>query len=140
MSVQLKGVKMKLSDYKVALKNSRTIPTKPILEYLSNYQGDWTSLWSGYFKETDPEQTDVYYSMPEGTSREAALFKLRKLHRLGLIGGCPCGCRGDFEITDKGLFYINKIRTVPYSGYGQGANSTVTEVDIFNRDLKKLLE
>ena len=30
------------------------------------------------------------------------LAKLRRLVRRGLLDGCPCGCRGDFTITEKG--------------------------------------
>jgi len=30
------------------------------------------------------------------------LAKMSKLIRAGLVSGCPCGCRGDFEITIKG--------------------------------------
>lgn len=28
--------------------------------------------------------------------------KLRRLHSRGLVSGCPCGCRGDWEVTSKG--------------------------------------
>lgn len=30
------------------------------------------------------------------------LAKLRALVKRGLLDGCPCGCRGDFTITEKG--------------------------------------
>lgn len=28
--------------------------------------------------------------------------KLAQLHKRGLLSGCPCGCRGDWELTDLG--------------------------------------
>ena len=28
--------------------------------------------------------------------------KLRRLHKGGLLNGCPCGCRGDWTVTDAG--------------------------------------
>lgn len=28
--------------------------------------------------------------------------KLKKMVDRGLLDGCPCGCRGDFTVTDKG--------------------------------------
>lgn len=93
------------------------IPERPILEYLADRQGKWTCLWGGSFKDSDPEYPDVYYAMPEGTPYKLALSKMRSLHRRGLVGGCPCGCRGDFEITDKGLSVIGRERTKPYTGY-----------------------
>ncbi len=43
--------------------------------------------------------------------------KMTMLMNRGLIGGCDCGCRGDYEITNKGLALIGVERTKPYSGY-----------------------
>jgi hypothetical protein len=42
------------------------------------------------------------HAMPPGTVAELALAKIRMLKRRGLVDGCVCGCRGDFELTDKG--------------------------------------
>lgn len=86
---------------------------KIILEYLAQRQGDWTSLWSeGFAKDRN-----VREAMPPNTPELIALTAMRKLYRKGFVGGCTCGCRGDFEITDAGLAYINKPRTNKYSGY-----------------------
>ena len=91
------------------------ICTVKILEYLNERQGQWTQLWYGNLKSDGA--ADVYYSMPEKTPRKLALAKMKNLHKRGLVGGCVCGCRGDFEITDKGLDLIGKKRTKRYSGY-----------------------
>ncbi len=95
------------------------ISDKAVLEYLAEHQGRWNSLWYGYFKgkEDHKDTTDVYYAMPEGTPHKVALAKMRALYKRGFVGGCDCGCRGDFEITDKGLAFIGKERTEPYTGY-----------------------
>lgn len=97
------------------------ISDKAILEYLAARQGTWTSLWYGHFKTSkDPgfrETPDVYDAMPVGTPSKIALSKMRQLHKRGLVGGCPCGCRGDFEITDKGLSLIGRQRVKAYTGY-----------------------
>jgi len=45
------------------------------------------------------------------------LAKMRQLYNREFVGGCACGCRGDWEITDKGLAFIGQQRTVPYHGY-----------------------
>lgn len=104
----------------------KDISTEDILEYLANRQGKWTSLWYGYFRENDPEGRntltgevvdDVYYAMPEGTNHKLAHAKMRKLYEKDFVGGCPCGCRGDFEITDKGLEFIGRDRVKGYTGY-----------------------
>lgn len=34
--------------------------------------------------------------------RKVVLAKARQLIKRGLLDGCGCGCRGDFEITAKG--------------------------------------
>ena len=33
------------------------------------------------------------------------MAKVKKLHKRGLIGGCVCGCRGDFAVADSPMFY-----------------------------------
>ena len=93
------------------------IDTRTILEYLYPLQGSWTCLWYGQFKNSDPTENDVYYAMPEGTPPKIALSKMRNLYKKGYVGGCGCGCRGDFEITDKGLAFLGKPRLKPYNGY-----------------------
>lgn len=82
------------------------IPDSNVLEILNKTQGKWTSLWNSdlgeYFSQYPPK---------------IAFAKMRQLYKKGFTGGCPCGCRGDFEITDKGLDFINKPRTKEYTGY-----------------------
>jgi hypothetical protein len=55
--------------------------------------------------------------MPKDTPPKLKLAKMQSLHRRGLVGGCTCGCRGDFEITDKGLAAIGRERYAAYTGY-----------------------
>jgi hypothetical protein len=114
------------------------IPEAPILEYLAERQGKWTSYWEGYFegKENDEHPpgsgrlighvADVHYALPPGTPRKLALSKLKSMAAKGLIGGCACGCRGDFEITDWGLAAIGRTRTKLYTGYGELEGSVIT--------------
>ncbi len=35
-------------------------------------------------------------------SEKLILAKMKQLIKRGLVDGCACGCRGDFEITPKG--------------------------------------
>lgn len=113
----------------------KDIPDADILNYLYELQGQWTSLWCGHFKGKEDKEhppgsgrligyvNDVYYAMPEGTPEKLALAKMKQLHKRGLVGGCPCGCRGDFEITDRGIEFIGKKRFKPYNGYGEISGS-----------------
>lgn len=38
----------------------------------------------------------------EGWPTKVAAAKLRKLKQRGLLEGCDCGCRGDWELTPEG--------------------------------------
>jgi hypothetical protein len=87
---------------------------KSVLDYLYERQGEWTCLWNLYF---NGREDDVAEAMPKNWSRRRRLALMRVLYRNELVGGCDCGCRGDFEITDKGLDYISKKRTKTYTGY-----------------------
>jgi predicted transcriptional regulator len=51
----------------------------------------------------------VLDAMPNGINGKLCLTKMKKLIKRGLIKGCHCGCRGDFEITQKGIEYLNNI-------------------------------
>lgn len=46
---------------------------------------------------------NVMEAMPTGIPPKLALAKMRMMIRRGVVDGCPCGCRGDFVITEKGL-------------------------------------
>lgn len=89
----------------------KDIPTEPILHFLANHQGKWCTWWIGY---SMPTVADV---MPLHTPKKIQLAKMKMLIKDGLVVGCDCGCRGDFEITDKGLDYIQQSRTQPSIDY-----------------------
>ena len=82
------------------------IPDKDVLLVLNKTQGRWTSHTCGYLAE-------FFKPFPI----KLGLAKMRQLHKRGFTGGCGCGCRGDWEITDKGLEFIGEIRIHPYNGY-----------------------
>jgi hypothetical protein len=98
-------------------KSSNILPDEDVLHYLATRQGQRTCLWYGHFKDSDPDIGDVYYAFPAGTPQKRIFAKMRSLYKRGLVKGCPCGCRGDFEITDKGLALIGIKQTKPYTGY-----------------------
>lgn len=52
-------------------------------------------------EEINPEHS-IFNGFPDGVSRKLVLAKMYKLIKRGLVGGCACGCRGDFYITEKG--------------------------------------
>jgi hypothetical protein len=52
------------------------------------------------------DQRSVVNAVPPNTPHKVVVAKLAKLIRRGLIDGCACGCRGDFEITTLGRFFL----------------------------------
>lgn len=83
------------------------IPDRPILEFLAKHLGKWCT-WGpppDGIRVPPAVPPTVQDAMPYGTPGKLQLAKMRQLKRRGLVSGCPCGCRGDFEITQKGLAF-----------------------------------
>ena len=80
----------------IIINKCKDIPDKPILEFLLNNKGNWCN-W--HFED----EKDVRNAMPTNlASEKLILAKMKQLIKRGLVDGCACGCRGDFEITSKG--------------------------------------
>lgn len=84
---------------------AKDLSTDAILRYLADRQGTWTMRWD--------LAADLFPDIPE----KVVLAKIRSIMAAGLSGGCSCGCRGDLEITDKGLAFIGRHRIKEYNGY-----------------------
>jgi hypothetical protein len=83
----------------------KDIPDLPILRLLKSLNGKWANWFDG--REWDGSNGEhlsnsVLRAMPTETNGKLALAKMRQLMKRGLVKGCPCGCRGDFEITQLG--------------------------------------
>jgi hypothetical protein len=90
---------------------SKDIPEVPILEFLNKHIGEWCNWVSLEVEakfELKYQGRSVLHAMPEGTAGKLALAKMRSLIKRGLVSGCACGCRGDFEITDEGKAFLIK--------------------------------
>ena len=83
----------------------KDIPDLPILEFL-----DSLNCWGTMF---DGVPNSVYKAMPNLPSHKLAYAKMAQLIKRGLVDGCSCGCRGDFEITEKGKEFIAKNHATP---------------------------
>lgn len=64
-------------------------------------QGYWTgpAMWWDVTKEL-------------GFPEKVVLAKMAALIRRGLLDGCPCGCRGDFELTKQGEGFLGEANAV----------------------------
>lgn len=99
-------------------KQTKDIPDEYILDILVQYQGQW-AFWAGnelWFrdKKDNPIIVKIY---SDDFPPKLIHSKFKSLVKRKLIGGCSCGCRGDFEITDLGLRKIGAKRIKPYNGY-----------------------
>ena len=84
----------------------KDVPDAPVLRFLAQRPGVWHNWYVGNDK-------DVRQAMPPGLPDKLVLGKMRMLIRRGLVSGCDCGCRGDFEITPKGQAWLAAYRETP---------------------------
>jgi hypothetical protein len=92
---------------------AKDIPEKPILAFLAKIErgetfwyptepmragwGEKNAYSSGTWYEGF--ENSVLNAMPPGTPPKVALAKIRAMIKKGLVDGCGCGCRGDFNLT-----------------------------------------
>lgn len=79
----------------------KDIPDRPILEFLVGLKNATGYMYSGF-------DNSVLRAMPSGeeTPINLASAKMASMIKRELVFGCTCGCRGDFEITPKGLQFL----------------------------------
>jgi len=87
---------------------AKDVPERPVLEFLLTVRARTERLATWYKPEDLSPIWDnsVLNAMPIGTPPKVALAKMRALIKRGLVSGCSCGCRGDFELTDKGRLLL----------------------------------
>lgn len=78
----------------------KDIPDQPILAFLAERPGVWHNWCCD-------DELDVSRAMPHGVPGKLRIAKMGALMRRGMVGGCDCGCRGDFVITEKGLALLS---------------------------------
>ena len=83
------------------MKNGRLqckdIPDRMFLAAVDRYEKKHNS-WVCYWVMVEEERWTF--------DKELVLAKAEKLIDRKLMTGCPCGCRGDFEMTGKGDDYL----------------------------------
>ena len=84
---------------------AKDIPEQPVLGFLAR-QTRWAT-WGTWAKADLPTVAGV---MPPNTPEKVQRAKMAALIRRGLVDGCPCGCRGDYRITDKGREVLRTYR------------------------------
>ncbi|ESY89033.1 hypothetical protein X739_00615 [Mesorhizobium sp. LNHC220B00] len=79
----------------------KDIADLPILRFVASHEGRRCNWYFG-------DERDVRQAMPNGFDLpdKLVIAKMAGLIRRKLLDGCPCGCRGDYEITVAGEKYI----------------------------------
>lgn len=86
------------------------VPERPILEFLRSRADDPKKRGSLDVPATWwPPEAEPCVPYPEGVPPKVAHAKMKNLVRRGLVDGCLCGCRGDFQITAKGRGYLRDV-------------------------------
>lgn len=80
---------------------AKDIPELPILKFLIDHAGGWCFNFPA-----EIDDRSVLHAMPKDVPGKLVIAKMNGLIRRGLVSGCTCGCRGDYEITDKGREYF----------------------------------
>lgn len=80
------------------------IPDLPVLAFLAHLQVRVQATGCRWATHGDPRYAlpTVAVAMPPETPFRLQRAKMIRLMRRGLVVGCGCGCRGDYEITDEG--------------------------------------
>jgi len=78
------------------------IPTKPILEFLFQRRKEG-KMWCCWM---DSHENSIGQAMPPDIPGKLKRAKMQGLIERGLVSGCACGCRGDFEITKEGIKHL----------------------------------
>ena len=84
------------------VRQCKDVPDKPILEFLYKRRKDgkvWCCWYDGF-------ENSIGQAMPVGTPEKIRIRKMATLIKRGLVSGCGCGCRGDYEITKKGIEWL----------------------------------
>lgn len=80
------------------------LPTKNILDFLNTTEYRKICSFNGF-------ENSIHNAFQEGSipPTKVILAKMNKLIKQGLVGGCACGCRGDFFITDEGIKWLDRF-------------------------------
>lgn len=78
------------------------LDTTAILEFLAEYRGQWCT-----WQVPSAYMPSVGALFPDADDR-LVRRKMANLIRKGYVSGCTCGCRGDYEITEKGTVYLEE--------------------------------
>jgi hypothetical protein len=97
----------------------KDIPDEAILRFLAVHGGIGCTVWRNHATGEPYNERSALHAMPSGTPEKLARAKMKRLVDRGLVDGCSCGCRGDWELTLKGSEFLTEEkepRDLPVAG------------------------
>jgi hypothetical protein len=87
-------------------KHARDIPDEVFLDAVRSARGNWARDWAMVADVRAvlgglPIDQRTYYEEVPGVPRKVVIAKAKRLIDRGVMRGCTCGCRGDFEIVGE---------------------------------------
>lgn len=83
----------------------KDIADLPVLSHLEAHGGIGCTVWRG--EDGEPiNKRSALHAMPPDTPEKLARAKMAMLKKRGLVDGCGCGCRGDWELTPAGRQWL----------------------------------
>ncbi len=83
----------------------KDVEEKPILEFLFLHKNTPCSIFEPQYAERS-----VHLAFPKDIPFNLLRGKMSQMIRKGFVDGCCCGCRGDFEITKKGISKLEDLK------------------------------
>lgn len=68
----------------------------------AGFPHSWATRWDLAYTLGGLPYSPQPFDDVAGVPMKVLLAKFRRVNRRGLVEGCDCGCRGDFELTSKG--------------------------------------
>ena len=76
-----------------------------ILQFLKDLNDQWACIYKPD-DECPLVESSVWNVIPMDIPYKVGVAAMANLMKRGLVTGCTCGCRGDFEITEKGIYLL----------------------------------
>jgi hypothetical protein len=70
----------------------------------------WTNIRETYAAGVLRAMRPIYDKDKPDAPEKVLRAKLSAMVRKGFVGGCDCGCRGDWHITDKGCLELLRLQ------------------------------
>lgn len=89
---------------------AKDIPELPLLRFIEEHTPAGPFIGVGWhdLQPRSAYSPTIRDALPDDIPDKVILAKMKGLIRRRLVSGCDCGCRGDFQITERGREHLAK--------------------------------